>query len=85
MISSFFATGIMNDFDEIKNDEYTFPTHISAYIDNDLVSETNHNNNINITIELNTLIKGIDNVDLCTQGLRESEYKITKKKKLILT
>ena len=40
MISkSFISTGIMNDFDGSEDKYFTFPTHISDYIDDDLANE----------------------------------------------
>ena len=41
IINSFNVTGIMNNFDDSENNKYTFPTHISAFVDYNLVSETN--------------------------------------------
>ena len=36
---SFISTGIMNDFDGSEDKYFTFPTHISDYIDDDLANE----------------------------------------------
>ena len=36
---SFISTGIMNDFDGSEDKYFTFPTHISDYIDDYLANE----------------------------------------------
>ena len=42
IIKSLIATEILNDFYGSNDNKYTFHTYISAYINDDLFSETNH-------------------------------------------
>ena len=63
------------NFYGLEDNKYNFHTHISAYIDNNLVSDTNknnNNNNINISIDLNKINKF--NLKYIIHELGENKY-----------